>query len=542
MLMKLNARGTGPGSGPVGYLLSDRDHTGEERSVSPQILRGDPAVTEALIDSLGFVHRYSSGCWAFAAEDAPTPEQMRAVMDETERHAFPGLDADRISWLWVLHQDKGRVELNFVVARVDLATGKAINGWPPGWEAYWNPLRDRFNLTHGWADPDDPARARGPADHPELPDWRTAKREAAAVITEHLLGEVAAGRIDSRAQLIEVLRNGFGLEITRESTAFIGTRDPQTNRRTRLRGDLYDAGFFPAGAEAFRTAAGVGAGGDRAAEQRRRERLAAAGNDVDRGRESRQRELHKRYCQRPEGGEGGRRNAARFAENAAVAGLDDVAAALDRAGALELRRRAVVAVDLRQVGRSGTPADRARPVDPGAAVDQAGRADLVRRAPDGRLLPPATSTTTEAVSDDGNRAAVVQGDPGNGGRGAADLEGAGAAYGAARSDLAAIRLAGFVAGFVRAAREAVAMVRSAGLRQKRLGGIATGAGETLVRDVRPRWGDGIGRQPHFLLRGRASALGHGPARDAVRGPDLLHDGGAPTRLAERAADEGMTFG
>ena len=35
-----------------------------------------------------------------------------------------------------------------------------LNIAPPGWEKTFGPLRDAFNAEHGWARPDDPARAR----------------------------------------------------------------------------------------------------------------------------------------------------------------------------------------------------------------------------------------------------------------------------------------------------------------------------------------------------------------------------------------------
>ncbi|WP_176212137.1 relaxase/mobilization nuclease domain-containing protein, partial [Klebsiella pneumoniae] len=47
-------------------------------------------------------------------------------MDSFERTLLPGLDKDQYSILWVQHLDKDRLELNFVVANVELQSGKRL--------------------------------------------------------------------------------------------------------------------------------------------------------------------------------------------------------------------------------------------------------------------------------------------------------------------------------------------------------------------------------------------------------------------------------
>jgi hypothetical protein len=49
-------------------------------------------------------------------------------MDSFERTLLPGLDKDQYSVLWVQHQDKDRLELNFVVANVEL---QSVNAYSP---------------------------------------------------------------------------------------------------------------------------------------------------------------------------------------------------------------------------------------------------------------------------------------------------------------------------------------------------------------------------------------------------------------------------
>ncbi|MCK0754406.1 hypothetical protein, partial [Chromohalobacter japonicus] len=85
MIVKFHARGTGAGSGPVGYLLGrDRDRDGAE------VLRGDPGQTEALIDASNYAKRYTSGVLSFA-EKGVSEAHKRAIMDDFERTLMPGL-------------------------------------------------------------------------------------------------------------------------------------------------------------------------------------------------------------------------------------------------------------------------------------------------------------------------------------------------------------------------------------------------------------------------------------------------------------------
>ena len=87
MLIKFFPNGKGAGSGPVGYLMAERvlaydgnrdlirDADGQPLTVTrdplPEVPRGDPSRTEALIDASRHQWTYRAGVISFAAEDAP---------------------------------------------------------------------------------------------------------------------------------------------------------------------------------------------------------------------------------------------------------------------------------------------------------------------------------------------------------------------------------------------------------------------------------------------------------------------------------------
>jgi hypothetical protein len=238
MLIKFFPNGTGGGSGPVDYVTA-RDRQGRE-DAAPEILRGDPEQTRDLIDGIERKWRYTSGVVSFALDDDPTDAQQEHVMDEFERAAFAGLSHDQHDILWVRHShtEGGRVELHFVVPRVELLSGKALNIAPPGWENHFAPLKDALNFEHGWARPDDPARAREQQHVQERP----VRMETREEITKYLTNRIEDGAVTDRAGIVQALVD-VGLEITREGKDYVSVSDPESEQKFRLKGSIYEAGW-----------------------------------------------------------------------------------------------------------------------------------------------------------------------------------------------------------------------------------------------------------------------------------------------------------
>lgn len=145
MLIKFTGGGRGGGRQVAAYL-TDAKRAGRDHA-APEVVRGDMAGTRELIDSIERKWTYTHGVLSFALEDAPSEAEQATAMDEFERLAFAGLDREQYDITWVRHQhtEGGRVELHFVVPRMDLTSGKALNIAPPGWERTYAPLRDALN-------------------------------------------------------------------------------------------------------------------------------------------------------------------------------------------------------------------------------------------------------------------------------------------------------------------------------------------------------------------------------------------------------------
>lgn len=264
MIVGFATRGQGRGAGPVGYCVKTTVTQAKKEAVTrdppPTVLRGDPAATERLIDSLEFRYRYKSGVLSFAPGETITPEMEQSIMDRFESVAFAGLDRDQYNILWVRHEHAGHHEIHFVTPRVELTTGKSLNICPPGRgaRAAYDDFRSMINAEYGLADPDDPARERDiqhPTGDRKAVAWEelglpenvsAAKRRMELREMAHSLiaKRVEAGLIRDRSSLLEQVQE-LGFSVTRASKSSITLLHPDDPDATRfkLKGAIYGAGW-----------------------------------------------------------------------------------------------------------------------------------------------------------------------------------------------------------------------------------------------------------------------------------------------------------
>lgn len=253
MLMKVFPHGTGEGDKPSRYLVRP-DYPGRD-TAPPQVLRGDPAMTRALIDSIERRWKFTSGALSWHPEEKISEAQEEEVMDAFERVAFAGLEVDQRNILWVRHTHAGHHELHFLIPRLELSSGKDFNACPPGWQKDFDVFRDLFNWREGWARPDDPARTRD-----ELPKkadlfkarmarWGKEIREsdrdrAKEVIHAFLKEKVARGLVRNREEVLSALKEQ-GLCINREGRDYISVIAPDSGMKMRFKGGFYAAAWTP---------------------------------------------------------------------------------------------------------------------------------------------------------------------------------------------------------------------------------------------------------------------------------------------------------
>ena len=291
MHLKFLPHGKGSARAAVEYLVGERDAEGQRRE-GVEVLRGDPDMVAAVADSLDFERKYRSVVIAWAPEDRPTEAQIEAVLDEFEKTAWAGLEPDRYAWTAVLHRERGGgVHAHILAAQCDLQTGRSLNIAPPGWQRTFDPLRDAFNHEHGWSRPDDPARARaqrpGHVAYIEASKLRAGLEHEAdprTLIRDYLMQRVEHGAVEDRAGVVSALED-VGLEVPRQGRDYITVRDPDSGKRWRLKGELYERDFEP---ERLDLPAAEPAGGRQEADRGDgRARARAAWRELERRRERR---------------------------------------------------------------------------------------------------------------------------------------------------------------------------------------------------------------------------------------------------------------
>ena len=250
MLIKFFRNGKGAGAGPVGYLVAERvlayddnrdlirDADGQPVTVTrnplPEVLRGNPDRTEALIDASRHQWTYRAGVISFATEDTPTDEQQAEVMDNFERLAFAGLDPTQYEVLWVRHTHEDRVELHFCTPRLELTSGRSLNIAPPGYQNAFDSLRDVMNQRHGWADPMELERVQEVRDTIETPTRAQGRDELHAWLQD----QISVGYVTDRASMLDALTDA-GFEIPRAGKSYLTAQDPDTGERWRLKGEIF---------------------------------------------------------------------------------------------------------------------------------------------------------------------------------------------------------------------------------------------------------------------------------------------------------------
>ena len=252
MHIKCLRHGTGSARAAVDYLVGEHAAAGRQRA-GVEVLRGNPDDVAAVADPLEFGRRYTSVVIAWAPDDQPTDAQIRAVLDEFEKTAWAGLEPDRYAWTVVLHREPGGAGSTCTSSPhgATWKTGRSLNIAPPGWQKTFDPLRDAFNHEHGWSRPDDPARARaqqpGHRAYLEASKLRAGLEHEAdprALIRDYLVQRVEHGAVQGRADVVSALEDA-GFEVPRQGRNYVTARDPDSGKRWRLKGALYEHDFEP---------------------------------------------------------------------------------------------------------------------------------------------------------------------------------------------------------------------------------------------------------------------------------------------------------
>lgn len=251
MYIKFLKHGQGSPSKAAGYLVDEKDHLDRPRQ-DVQVLCGDPQTFTAIAESIQNEWKYTSGVIAWSKSDNPTDEQIKEVLEAFERHAFSGLEPSQYHMTAVLHEeDDGSKHVHFLVPRVELETGKALNIAPPNHQKYYDPLRDHFNYKNGWDRPDGIALQRDTQqpNHEHFIDKAAIRaglkdrpvKDVRELVGDFLEQRIEHGFIRNRSDVVDALKE-LG-EVTRQGKDYISLKIDEESKAIRLKGAFYEQEF-----------------------------------------------------------------------------------------------------------------------------------------------------------------------------------------------------------------------------------------------------------------------------------------------------------
>ena len=236
MLVKFLPTYTGGGLGSINYLLNERMAAG-----TAKVVKGDENLTRAIIKGIDFKQKTCFGVLSFEEKhDFLTEDQKLKIIKDFERALLGDYMLERVNVLWVEHSDKdGRLELNFLIPKIDMSTGKSFNPYLAKFDQHRIDLIKRMiNDEYGLSSPDDPAREQTiSASKKNIGQYQNLEE-----LDKKLHELVKEGYIKNRDHMIELL-NQSGIEVTRSTKKSITVMLPNQKTKNRLKGGIYDANF-----------------------------------------------------------------------------------------------------------------------------------------------------------------------------------------------------------------------------------------------------------------------------------------------------------
>ncbi len=235
-------QGGGDGDGSVNYLLNERVEQG-----TAKVLKGDANLTKSLLLSLTQKHKACVGCLSF--EESNIDESLKyELMESFENALLTESMQNRYNILWVEHTDKGRLELNFVIPRIDLITQKAFT-------PYYHKVdlkridtwKDCINLKHNFTNPKNIEKQHNIQQH-QTKNPKNKELLATYEKLDKLIQDNLGTLFNSRADIINFLKDNQ-CEVTRQGKDYISVKLPKEPKTKRLKGFYYH--------ETFRTIADI---------------------------------------------------------------------------------------------------------------------------------------------------------------------------------------------------------------------------------------------------------------------------------------------
>ncbi len=229
-------QGGGDGDGSVNYLLNERVEQG-----TAKVLRGDANLTKSLLLSLTQKHKACVGCLSF--EESNINESLKYELMESFENALLTQEMQgRYNILWVEHTEKGRLELNFVIPRIDLIIQKAFTPYYHSADITRIDLwKDYINLKHNFTNPKNIEKQHNIQQH-QTKNLQNKELLATYEKLDKLIQDNLGTLFNSRADIINFLKDNQ-CEVTRQGKDYISVKLPNEPKAKRLKGFYYHETF-----------------------------------------------------------------------------------------------------------------------------------------------------------------------------------------------------------------------------------------------------------------------------------------------------------
>lgn len=234
MIVKFFSNKKGGSTAAIDYLLNKK----RVEKNQAKVLVGNEELSRKFINMIQNKQKVTVGCLSFEEENIDDALKYQ-LMQDFEEMLLTGLQKEQYNILWVEHVDKNRLELNFVIPKLELSSKKALQ--PYFHRADLSRIeawQDLINLKYNFTNPKDPNKSR---------NVNTSKTEIRLtqnykLIDEELQKLVRKGDITSRDHLVEILKyNNF--EITRVGDEYISLKLPNSKKARRFKHDIYSSKF-----------------------------------------------------------------------------------------------------------------------------------------------------------------------------------------------------------------------------------------------------------------------------------------------------------
>jgi len=214
----------------IDYICNERLKNGTAR-----VLKGNPLLTKEIVKMILNKQKLLVGVLSFAESNLDEYKKIK-IMDSFEKVLLPSMQG-RYNILWVEHTDKNRLELNYIIVKIDLPTQRSLTPYLDKLDRYRIEIwRDIQNLKYKLADPSDPRLSQTLSN-----DKRIKLFEDYKALNEMLMQLVAENKIRSREQMI-LLLNKSSIE-TKEYKTYITVKLPKSKKSQKLRGSIYNEKF-----------------------------------------------------------------------------------------------------------------------------------------------------------------------------------------------------------------------------------------------------------------------------------------------------------